>query len=342
MAKPVLACWMWGAASPESLAVLRGGAIPTFHSPEAAVRTFGHLWRHTDNLHHLTEINAAMADREVTSLQGIWRLESHARTAVTSAGASDVLPEAEVRTLLAAYGLPLQLTALAANEGEAVEAADAAGYPVFVELVASNLVEEDAGETVRLGADDSDEVCRIVRALKLLIRERFGTNAPILMAVRPLVPPTALELAVSCTADREMGPVIRLGEGGRPGEAPRHAVKALAPLTPFNARELILQGTVLGAGRARCGKGSATPRVGDEPFDLDALGRFLLGLSWLAVEQPRIKEITINPLLVWDGNAIAGDVRVTLHDPATEERHLPRPLVMGPFHRREGSFREPV
>ena len=37
-AKPVLACWLWGAADPGSLAALRDAGIPTFHSPEAAVR----------------------------------------------------------------------------------------------------------------------------------------------------------------------------------------------------------------------------------------------------------------------------------------------------------------
>jgi hypothetical protein len=96
----------------------------------------------------------------------------------------------------------------------------------------------------------------------------------------------------------------------------RPAVKALAPLTPFTAREMILRSPVL-----------STLRTSNPNLPLDSLERFLVRLSWLVVEQPRIKEITVKPLLVWDGNVIAGDVQIILHDPATEERHLPRPFV---------------
>jgi acetyltransferase len=58
--KPLLACWMWEAASPESLAVLRDAGIPAFRSPESAVRTFGHLWRHSENLRFLAEVREAL------------------------------------------------------------------------------------------------------------------------------------------------------------------------------------------------------------------------------------------------------------------------------------------
>src|SRR5208283_4667047 len=44
--KPVLACWLWGTASSESLALLKDADIPNFHSPEAAIRAFGYLWQH--------------------------------------------------------------------------------------------------------------------------------------------------------------------------------------------------------------------------------------------------------------------------------------------------------
>jgi acetyltransferase len=48
--KPVLACWMWGAGSPECLASLRNAGITVCHSPESSVRTFGYLWRHSESL----------------------------------------------------------------------------------------------------------------------------------------------------------------------------------------------------------------------------------------------------------------------------------------------------
>jgi acetyltransferase len=53
--KPVLASWLWGAASPASLAPLSRAGIPTFACPNAAVRAFGYLWRHGENLRDLAE-----------------------------------------------------------------------------------------------------------------------------------------------------------------------------------------------------------------------------------------------------------------------------------------------
>jgi acetyltransferase len=48
--KPVLATWLWGAATPASLTALHQGDVPTFSCPNAAVRAFGCLARHGENV----------------------------------------------------------------------------------------------------------------------------------------------------------------------------------------------------------------------------------------------------------------------------------------------------
>jgi acetyltransferase len=52
-ARPVLAAWLWGAATPASLEILQRAGIPTFSCADVAVRTFGYLWRHGANLRSL-------------------------------------------------------------------------------------------------------------------------------------------------------------------------------------------------------------------------------------------------------------------------------------------------
>jgi acetyltransferase len=51
--KPILACWLWGALSPCSAAVLHEAGVHSFRSPEAAIRIFGYLWRHGENVRRL-------------------------------------------------------------------------------------------------------------------------------------------------------------------------------------------------------------------------------------------------------------------------------------------------
>jgi acetyltransferase len=47
--KPILANWLWGASTPASIEALQRGGIANFPCPDAAVRTFGYLWRHGAN-----------------------------------------------------------------------------------------------------------------------------------------------------------------------------------------------------------------------------------------------------------------------------------------------------
>jgi acetyltransferase len=302
-AKPVLACWLWGAAGPESLAALREAGVPAFHSPEAAVRAFGYLWRHAENLRSLADLNAVVgAAEEAVDPELAAGVLGEARAAGRSA-----LTPAEARKLLAAYGLPVQPPLRVADEEEAVAVADALGYPVLLELAIDRPASGDDGEEVRLQAADASTVRRLARTLKLVKRARDGGGAQGPVTVRPVIPAGAVRFGVSSTANPDLGPVIRFGEGGRPGEPPRHPVTAMAPLTPLTAREMLLQNP-LSAARAR---------LNELPAELDALERFLLRLSRLAVEQPGVKEITVNPLLVREGRAVAREVRVALQAPRT-------------------------
>ena len=66
---------------------------------------------------------------------------------------------------------------------------------------------------------------------------------------------------------------------------------------------------------------------GRPPLDLGALERLLVRFSGLVVEQPRIKEIDINPLLASPGQLIALDARVVLHGAEVNADQLPRPAI---------------
>jgi acetyltransferase len=60
---------------------------------------------------------------------------------------------------------------------------------------------------------------------------------------------------------------------------------------------------------------------------MDGLASLLVRFADLVVEQPRIKEIDINPLLVSAAGAIALDARIVLHDGAIADPALPRPAI---------------
>jgi len=66
---------------------------------------------------------------------------------------------------------------------------------------------------------------------------------------------------------------------------------------------------------------------GRRAVNLDAVEGLLVRFSQLVVEQPRIKEIDINPVLASSERIIALDARVVLHPIEIADEKLPRPAI---------------
>jgi acetyltransferase len=100
--------------------------------------------------------------------------------------------------------------------------------------------------------------------------------------------------------------VLLFGMGGTLVELFRDRQLALPPLTTTLARRMIERTTIAGAFRGIRGR---------RPIDTAALEQLLVRFSLLVVEQRRIAEIDINPLLASPERLLALDARVVLHDP---------------------------
>jgi acetyltransferase len=128
----------------------------------------------------------------------------------------------------------------------------------------------------------------------------------------------AYELILGSSLDPQFGPVLLFGAGGQLVETFRDRALGLPPLNSTLARRLMEQTRIyraLGGVRGRA------------PVDLAQLEQVLVRFSQLIVEQPRIKEIDINPLLVSADTIIAVDGRVVLHDGSVSDARLPRPAI---------------
>jgi acetyltransferase len=66
---------------------------------------------------------------------------------------------------------------------------------------------------------------------------------------------------------------------------------------------------------------------GRAPVDMEALERLMVRFSELVVEQRRIKEIDINPLLATPEGFVALDVRMVLHGAEVADESLPKSVI---------------
>ena len=287
--KPVLASWMGGVAIAEGEALLNASGIPTYRYPDAAVRVFRAMARHSENLKHLESPIPQAVD-----------VAPHAVLVDARARGRILLTEAESKLLLADYGIPTVRTVVARSAEETVEAARGFGFPVVVKLHSETITHKTDVGGVRLNLKDADAVREAFEG----IRARVAAEDFLGVTVQPMVRLDGYELILGASADAQFGPVLLFGAGGQLVEVYKDTAVGLPPLNGELARALVERTKI-----AKALKGVR----GRAPVDLAALDEVLVRFSRLVVEQPWIKEIDINPLLASGEGLVALDARVILY-----------------------------
>ena len=214
------------------------------------------------------------------------------------------LSEFESKQLLARAGVPIPPERLASSPAEAVAAAEALGFPVVLKLCGRRIAHKSERNLVRLGLGDAQAVRRAAEALEALRGPEDGD-------ARLLVQPMARgrrEIIAGLVRDPQFGPCVMLGIGGIFAEAIHDVAFAVAPLEPGDADDLI---DAL-AGRRILGEFRGEPAADRERLRgvLEALGR-------IGVEQPEVRSIDVNPLVLAGSEPVVVDALVELSgDPA--------------------------
>ena len=141
------------------------------------------------------------------------------------------------------------------------------------------------------------------------------------VTVQPMIRREGYELILGSSPDPQFGPVLLFGTGGELVEVFRDRSLALPPLTTTLARRLMERTRIYRALQGVRGR---------KPVDLAALELLLVRFSQLVAEQPRIKEVDINPLLASPEGCLALDARVVLYDAAVPDADLPA-LAIRPY-----------
>jgi acetyltransferase len=312
--QPILASWMGGAAAEQGAGTLSHANIPTFPYPDTAARIFTAMWRYSENLRSLYE-TPILPPQLAAPDQAVVSEILHA----ASAEGRTLLTEAESKRLLAAYGIPVVATRSADSMEEAVAQAAAIGYPVVVKLASTTITHKTDVGGVQLNLVDASAVRRAYQTIESAVGPADFRG----VTIQPLVR-DGYELIVGSTTDPQFGPVILFGAGGQLVEVLNDQVLGLPPLTTTLARQMIV--------RTQISRALAGIR-GRPASDLLALERLLVRFSQLVLEQPRLREIEINPLHIaytqHDGRPtlLALDARIVLHASDVLAEQLPKPPI---------------
>ena len=308
--KPLIASWMGGDVMQVASAILNATRIPTFDYPDAAARSFAYMWRYSSNLQALYETPVFAG---ALSLNGPRRV----REIISAAGHENraILTEHESKSILEAYEIPTSRTRLVLTASEAVKAAEEIGYPVVLKLDSKTVTHKSDRGGVKLGLQSASAVQTAfeeIHAAFAFPGEFDGAT------VQPMVSMSGYELILGSSTDPQFGPVLVFGLGGQLVEVLRDRAHALPPLTTTLARRAMESTNIFQALKGVRGRKAA---------DISKLEELMVRFSELVIENPRIADIEINPLLAGPDGLIALDARVILHPAAMTDSDLPRSAI---------------
>ncbi|HEX5457945.1 MAG TPA: 4-hydroxybutyrate--CoA ligase [Candidatus Nitrosotalea sp.] len=208
---------------------------------------------------------------------------------VKSEGRKNLLEE-EGQEVLKAYGFPVPKSILATKEKEATIAAKKIGYPVVMKIASPQIIHKSDAGGVKVGLKTPQEV---KKAFKEIIKnaKKYNKKAVIKGVLVQEMVKGGKETIVGSKQEPGFGSVVMFGMGGIYVEVLKDVTFRVAPVTDSEANEMIssiktnklLQGV-----------------RGEKPSDVAKLSDCIQRISQLVTDFQEIKELDMNPVLVFE------------------------------------------
>jgi acetyltransferase len=296
--KPMIGVFIGGEMVEEATKILIENGIPVYDLPERGVAAIYGLCKYRENLEYLERIleKALFFDIDrATALSIINNARNEKRR---------TLLESEAKDLVKSYGIPVAPTRLAKSEEEAVDIANKLGYPVVLKIASPDIVHKTDIGGVIMNIKTEEEVREAYKAI-INRAYRYAPRALIYGVVVQKMVPKGREVIIGVTKDPVFGHILMFGLGGIYTNIFRDVSFKLAPLSVYEAREMVSETkayTLLKGYR------------GEPPADISSVINILLRVSQLVTEVPDVVEMDINPLFVYDEGmgSLAIDVKIVL------------------------------
>ncbi|MCX8110637.1 MAG: acetate--CoA ligase family protein [Syntrophorhabdaceae bacterium] len=188
------------------------------------------------------------------------------------------VPPAIVFEMLGRYGLPVAEYMTAEDMDEAISCASKIGFPVVLKDGSTEVLHKTEKKGVILDIGNQDEFINRIKqmdAKRYLIQKMY---------------PSGVEVIVGVKYDSSFGHAILVGLGGIFTELIKDRSMRVMPIDEDDAMEMIggLKGSAIFKGFR-----------GAPPLDIDSLIKIITGISRMVQDNPSIKELDLNPVIVY-------------------------------------------
>ena len=315
--KPIITAWIGGREVQEGREVLFQNHIPTYETPEDAVKAYLYMDHYRRNLEIQYETPAELSVDQGPSKNN---LKAFIRRVFKDGRL--VLNDEESNRFLTTYGIPTMQSEISLHGEDAISIAKQVGYPVVLKIVSPDIIYRmDVGGVVT-GISSEDELRKEYDRLMERARE-YAPGARIIgVTVQKMIEKIDYEIFLGAKKDKDFGSVIVLGLGGIGVQIFKDFSIGLPPLNQGLARRLMEETEVYkmiqGYGRK-------------PPADLRQLEQIIVGFSNLIVDFPEIAEMDINPLAISNGKAFALSARIIIDKDGLDYTSPYPHLVITPY-----------
>jgi acyl-CoA synthetase (NDP forming)/GNAT superfamily N-acetyltransferase len=290
------------------------GDVSTTDLSDAGVTVFGSVQAALDSLAHAVRYAGWLRVPHSEHTPG-----DPARAAVALRNAQRLLPDAtnhggwlspgDASELLTPYDLA-QVGQSRRTAREAVDVAEAIGFPVAVKVADPQIVHKSDRGLVRTGLRTPAD---LIDAIRSFAGELGTTEVPVL--VQPML--GGVEVALGMVRDAAFGPLVMVAAGGVDIDVWDDRVFLLPPVTQHDATRALHELRIWPLLAGHRGRPAA---------DIAGVARRLVALGQLALDVPQIAELDLNPVMVGTGRVAVVDAKVRLAVPVHVDAGIPRRL----------------
>ena len=212
------------------------------------------------------------------------------------------LLEPEAKTICKEYNIPVTKFKVAKTAEEAIKFSEEIGYPTVLKIVSPDVIHKfDVGGVI-LNINSQEDTRNAYNKILENVK-KLKPNAKIKGILVQEMAPASTEVIVGSIKDPQFGQTLMFGLGGIFVEVLRDVAFRVAPITEEDAREMISEVKAYPILRGYRGQ---------PPLDIDTIVKILINTSRLVMDHQEIKELDLNPVMVYEKGAKTVDARIIL------------------------------
>lgn len=212
------------------------------------------------------------------------------------------LLEPEAKAICREYNIQVTEFKVSKNEEEALKFAEEIGFPVVLKIVSPEIIHKSDVGGVVVNLKTRDDVKKAYKTILANVKKHQPNAKIIGVLVQEMAPPS-MEVIVGAVKDEQFGPSVMFGLGGIFVEVLKDVAFRIAPVTKQEAEAMI---TEIKAYPVLLGYRNQPPR------DTGAIAEIIANTSKLVTDHPEIKELDLNPVMVYEKGAKTVDARIIL------------------------------